>query len=151
MSVLLFTCVEQHISCCMLEITIDGLEVLRWRVWLAVISVALSPHSFRSCCSYSNALLSRIWQRFSSHLQVPKWEAHDWVFYRLSFAIMRGVSQQLIGRQLAEFSWWFLRLLLMVSVIWLFARCTGLIFIIIYIFKSYLGLVLRCTLLATLP
>ena len=33
------------------------------------------------------------------------WEAHDWVFRRLSFAIMRGVSEQLIGRQLADFSW----------------------------------------------
>ena len=57
------------------------------------------------CVYLSPSLLSRICQRFSSHVQVPEWEAHDWVFRRLSFAVMRGVSEQLIGRQLADFSW----------------------------------------------
>ena len=66
------------------------------------------PFGFSTFGSFgpeAEALLSRICQRFSSHVQVPEWEAHDWVFRRLSFAIMRGVSEQLIGRQLADFSW----------------------------------------------
>ena len=66
------------------------------------------PFGFSTFGSFgpeAEALLSRICQRFISHVQVPEWEAHDWVFRRLSFAVMRGVSEQLIGRQLADFSW----------------------------------------------
>ena len=37
--------------------------------------------------------------------QVPHWEAHDWVFRRVSFAIIHGVSEQLIDRQLVDLSW----------------------------------------------
>ena len=35
---------------------------------------------------------------FCSHVRVPSWEAHSWVFRRLSLTIMRGVAGQLAGR-----------------------------------------------------
>ena len=64
-------------------------------------SLDFIPFGFSTFGSFgpeAEALLSRICQRFSLHVQVPEWEAHDRVFRRLSFAIMRGVSEQLIGR-----------------------------------------------------
>ena len=38
-------------------------------------------------------LLSRICQRLTSHAQIPEWEAHAWVFPRLSFVVMRMVAE----------------------------------------------------------
>ena len=60
--------------------------------------------TFGSFYLQAEAFLPCVCQRLSSHVQVPKWQAHDWVFHRLSFAIMRGVLEQLIGRQLVDFS-----------------------------------------------
>ena len=33
------------------------------------------------------------------------WAAHSYVFHRLSFAVMRGVAEQFVGRQLSTFGW----------------------------------------------
>ena len=66
------------------------------------------PFGFLTLGSFdpeAEALLYRICQHFSLQVQVPEWEAHDWVFRRLPFAIMGGVSKQLIGWQLADFIW----------------------------------------------
>ena len=66
------------------------------------------PFGFSSLGSFgpeAEELLSRISQRYSSHARVPPWEAHSWVFRRLSFAVMRGVAAQLAGRQLPTFGW----------------------------------------------
>ena len=43
-------------------------------------------------------------QRLSSHIQISEWEAHDWVFCRLSFAVMCGVAVELVSWQLADFN-----------------------------------------------
>ena len=46
-------------------------------------------------------LLSCICQRYSSHAQVSSWEAHSLVFCRSSFAVMRGVVEQFVGRHVS--------------------------------------------------
>ena len=66
------------------------------------------PFGFSTLVSFgreAEAFLSRFCQHFNSHVQVPEWEAHDWVFRCLSFTIMYGISEQLVGRQVADFSW----------------------------------------------
>ena len=66
------------------------------------------PFCFSTFGSFGpEELLSRIFQRYYSHARIPKWEAHAWVFRRLFFAIMRGVAEHPVGRQLVIFSWWF--------------------------------------------
>ena len=45
------------------------------------------------------------------HIQIQEWEAYDWDFHHLSFAVMRcphSVAEELVGRQVAEFSFLFL-------------------------------------------
>ena len=39
---------------------------------------------------------------YNSHAQIPQWETHALVFRRLSFADMRGVAEQFVGRQLVD-------------------------------------------------
>ena len=66
------------------------------------------PFGFSSLGSFGPAaeeLLSRICQRYISHAQVSSWEAHSWVFRLLSFAVMRGVTEQFVSRQLSTFEW----------------------------------------------
>ena len=43
-------------------------------------------------------LLGRVVQHYRLHAQVADWEAHVWIYRRLSFAIMRGVVEQFDGR-----------------------------------------------------
>ena len=67
------------------------------------------PFGFSTFWSFGLAiedLLSHICQRYVSHARIPEWEAHAWVFHRLSFAIMRGVAEQFVGRELLSFRWW---------------------------------------------
>ena len=60
------------------------------------------PFGFSTLRSFSLWLRSR---RYSSHARIPKWEAHAWVFGRLSFIVMRWVAEKFIGRLLQIFSW----------------------------------------------
>ena len=50
-------------------------------------------------------LLQRVVQRYRLHAQVVDWEAHAWIYRRLSFAIMRGVAEQFVGRMSDSFGW----------------------------------------------
>ena len=60
--------------------------------------------AFGSSGLAAEELVSRICLRYTAHAQIPEWEAHAWLFCRLSFALMRGVVEQFVGRQLADFS-----------------------------------------------
>ena len=44
-------------------------------------------------------------QRYRLHAHVADWEAHTWIYRRLSFVIMRGVAEQFIGRMSDTFRW----------------------------------------------
>ena len=50
-------------------------------------------------------LLDRVVQRYRLHAQVADWEAHAWIFRRLSFTIMRSVAEQFVGRMSDTFGW----------------------------------------------
>ena len=66
------------------------------------------PFDFSSLGSFGPAaeeLLSRVCKRYSSHARVSSWEAHSWVYRHLSFALIRGVAEQFVGRQLPTFAW----------------------------------------------
>ena len=54
-------------------------------------------------------------EHFILLLQVSEWEARDYAFRRLSFTIMRGILEQLIGQQLANLNYRFLSLSLLLS------------------------------------
>ena len=41
-------------------------------------------------------------QHYHLHAQAADWEAHTWIYRRLSFAIMRGVAEQFVGRMFLE-------------------------------------------------
>ena len=67
-----------------------------------------SPFGFSVFGSFGPAardLLDRIVQRYRLHAQVADWEAHAWIHRRLSFAIMRGVAEQFVGRMSDSFRW----------------------------------------------
>ena len=49
--------------------------------------------------------LGRVVQRYRLHAHVADWEAHAWIFRRLSFAIMRGVAEQFVGRMSDACGW----------------------------------------------
>ena len=96
----------------------------RWpnRVSRSILNV---PFGFRFFGSFSLAaqkLLDRICQRYHIHARITEWEAHTWVHRRLSFAVLRGVADQLVGRRLDSFGWWFVMFLLLSL---LRARCAG--------------------------
>ena len=50
-------------------------------------------------------LLDRSVQRYRLHAQVADWEAHAWIHRRISFAIMRVVAEQFVGRMSDSFGW----------------------------------------------
>ena len=50
-------------------------------------------------------LLHRVVQRYRLHAQVADWEAHAWIYRKLSFAIMRGVAERIVGRMSDNFGW----------------------------------------------
>ena len=67
-----------------------------------------SPFGFSTFGSFGPAaeeLLDRVCRRYVSHAHIPPWEAHPWVYRRLSFSIMRGVAEQFVRRQSADFGW----------------------------------------------
>ena len=63
------------------------------------------PFGFSSLGPAVEELVSRICQRYSSHAPVSSWEAHSYIFRRLSFALIRGVAEQFVGLQLSTFKW----------------------------------------------
>ena len=50
-------------------------------------------------------LIERVCRRYSTHARIVEWEAHAWVHRHLSFAVMRGVADQFVGRRLDSFGW----------------------------------------------
>ena len=64
------------------------------------------PFSFSVFGSFGPAaqeLLNRVCRRYRIHARVTEWEAHAWIHRRLSFAVMRGVADQFVGRRLVSF------------------------------------------------
>ena len=48
-------------------------------------------------------LLDRIFLHQCYFVRVTKWEAHSWVYFRLSLVAMRDLAEQFVGGQLADF------------------------------------------------
>ena len=66
------------------------------------------PFSFSVFGSFGPAtheLLDRICRRYRTHARIAEWEAHARVHNRLSFAVMRWVAEQFVGRDVASFGW----------------------------------------------
>ena len=66
------------------------------------------PFGFSVFGSLGNAaleLLARVYSRYRTHACLAEWEAHARVHRRLSFAVMRGVADQFVGRRLDSFGW----------------------------------------------
>ena len=53
----------------------------------------------------AQVFLERVVERYHLHAQVADWEAHAWIYRRLSFAIMRGVAEQFVRRMSDDFGW----------------------------------------------
>ena len=71
-------------------------------------SFDFAPFSFSVLGSFSLAaeeILTRVCQRYVSHARILPWEAHQWVYQRLSFPVMHGVAKQFIRRQSSNFGW----------------------------------------------
>ena len=49
--------------------------------------------------------LEGVVQRYRLHAHVVDWEAPDFVYRRLSFAIMCGVAEQFVGHISDAFAW----------------------------------------------
>ena len=67
-----------------------------------------SPFEFSTFESFGHAteeLHDRLYREYVSHAHIPPWEAHPWVYHRLSFSIMRGVAEQFVRRQSADLGW----------------------------------------------
>ena len=67
-----------------------------------------SPFGFSTFGSFGPAaeeLLDLLCHRYVSHAHIPPWEAHPWVYHRLSFFFMRGVAEQFVRLQSADFGW----------------------------------------------
>ena len=67
-----------------------------------------APFSFSVLGSFgptAQEVLTRVCQRYVSHARIRPWEAHQWVYRRLSFAVMRGVAEQFVRRQSSDFGW----------------------------------------------
>ena len=60
--------------------------------------------TFRSFGPAAEELLDRDCRRCVSHAHMPPWEAHPWVYCRLSFSIMRGIPKQFVCRPSADLS-----------------------------------------------
>ena len=71
-------------------------------------SVDFVPFHFSTWGSFrpkAEGLLPCIYQGLILHFRIRVWEAHDWVFRRLSFMVMRRVAEQLVDRQMADVIW----------------------------------------------
>ena len=55
--------------------------------------------------SEAQVFLGRVVERYRLHAQVADWEAHAWIYRRLSFVIMHGVAEQFVGRMSDDFGW----------------------------------------------
>ena len=67
-----------------------------------------APVSFSVLGSFgptAEEILTRFCQQYVSHARIRPWEAHQWVYHRLSFAVMRGVVEQFVRRQSSDFGW----------------------------------------------
>ena len=67
-----------------------------------------TPFGFSVFGSFGPAaqeLLGRVCRRYRTHARIAEWEAHSRVHRRLSFAVMRGVADQFVGRRLDSFGW----------------------------------------------
>ena len=56
-------------------------------------SSLLTSRSYGSFGQASQELLHRVVQRYCLHAQVGDWEAHDWIYCRISFTIMHDVAE----------------------------------------------------------
>ena len=61
--------------------------------------------TFRSFGLAAEELLDRLCRMYVSRAHIPPWEAHPWVYRRLSFSIMQGVVEQFVRRQWMDCGW----------------------------------------------
>ena len=50
-------------------------------------------------------IITRFCPRYVSNARIRPWEAHQWVYHRMSSLVMRGVAEQFICRQSSDFGW----------------------------------------------
>ena len=67
--------------------------------------VPLSFSVFGSFRPAAQELLDGVCRRYRTHARLAKWEAHSRVHHHLSFAVMRGVADQFVGRRFDSFGW----------------------------------------------
>ena len=67
-----------------------------------------SPFSIsmsRSCGPAPEMILGRVYQRYVSQARIARWEAHQWVYRRLSLVVMCGIAERFFFRQSSDLSW----------------------------------------------